>query len=63
MELRVTSREMLAVKQQKSKWTVILDNQTYFEVTSIQSGNYSLKEVSKKGKAKVSLRFLSCVIW
>ena len=63
MEVRVTSRERLAVKQQKSKWTVILDNQTYFEVTSLQSGNHSLKEISKKGKAKVGVRFLSCVIW
>lgn len=52
MEVRVTSREYLELKQQKSKWTMILDSQTYFEVTLVQFGNHCMKKISKKGKKK-----------
>lgn len=52
MEVRVTSREYLELKQQKSKWTMILDSQTYFEVTLVQFGNHCMKKISKKGKEK-----------
>ena len=31
---------------------MILDSQTYFEVTLVQFGNHCMKKISKKGKVK-----------